>query len=154
MAHLKAGDTAPDFETVDDKNEPVKLSDYRGKRVVLYFYPKDNTTGCTAEACAFRDTYDVFQKAGASVVGISDDSVASHQGFASHHGLPFLLLSDEGGSVRKSYRVPRGLLGLLPGRSTFVVDKDGVVQHAFHSVTAFGKHVDEAAAVVKKLAQS
>ena len=152
---LHVGEKAPEFELSSQSGEKVSLAKLREKGpVVVYFYPKDETMGCTAEACAFRDSYDAFQKAGASVVGISDDSVASHQGFASHHGLPFLLLSDEGGSVRKSYRVPKSLLGMLPGRSTYVVDKDGLVQHVFHSALGFTKHVDEAIEVVKKLARS
>ena len=114
--NVKAGDKAPDFTLPSQAGEPVRLSDRLGERVViLYFYPKDETPGCTKEACAFRDSYEVFTDAGAEVIGVSSDSVASHDAFAGHHKLPFTLLSDEGGSVRKSYGVP-ATLGLLPGR--------------------------------------
>lgn len=152
MATLKTGDRAPKFELPSQKGEPVSLDALTAKGpVVVYFYPKDETPGCTAEACAFRDNYEVFQKAGASVVGISSDSVASHRGFAEHHGLPFLLLSDQSGEVRKAFGVP-STLGLLPGRMTFVVDREGVIRHAFNSQLFAKKHVDEAIAVVKQLA--
>ena len=151
---LKVGDRAPTFELPSQSGDVVKLDALttRGP-VVLYFYPKDETPGCTAEACAFRDNYDVFQKAGASVVGISSDSVTSHKGFAEHHGLPFLLLSDASGQVRKSFGVP-STLGLLPGRMTFVIDQQGVIQHAFNSQLFATKHVREAIEVVQKLAKA
>jgi peroxiredoxin Q/BCP len=103
MAHrIKAGDKAPDFTLPSQSGEPVRLHDRLGERVVvLYFYPKDNTPGCTAEACAFRDSHEVFTDAGAEVIGISSDSVARHTAFADRHQLPFTLLSDQGGQVRK-----------------------------------------------------
>jgi len=152
---ISKGERAPEFTLPNQSGEDVSLAELRQKGpVVVYFYPKDETPGCTAEACAFRDAFDVFQKAGASVVGISNDSVASHQKFAAHHGLPFLLLSDPDGEVRAKFRVPRAALGLLPGRVTFVVDREGVVQHSFNSLLGATKHVDEAVAVVKKLAQA
>jgi thioredoxin-dependent peroxiredoxin len=152
---ISKGQEAPEFELPNQSGEKVSLSALRQKGpVVVYFYPKDETSGCTAEACAFRDAYDVFQKAGASVVGISSDSVSSHQKFAAHHGLPFVLLSDSDGAVRSRYRVPRAALGLLPGRMTFVVDQAGVVRHTFNSLLGATKHVDEAVAVVKQLAQA
>src|SRR5215470_17739362 len=120
---VQAGDKAPDFTLPSQSGEPVRLSDRLGERVVvLYFYPKDETAGCTREACAFRDSYEVFAEAGAEVIGISSDSVESHAGFAGHHKLPFTLLSDKGGRVRKSYGVP-ATLGLLPGRVTYVIDR-------------------------------
>ena len=98
---IQAGDKAPDFTLPSQSGEPVRLSDRLGERaVVLYFYPKDNTPGCTAEACAFRDSYEVFADAGADVIGVSSDSVARHAGFAGQHKLPFTLLSDQGGRVR------------------------------------------------------
>lgn len=154
MATLKPGDRAPKFELPSQKGESVSLDALTAKGpVVVYFYPKDETPGCTAEACAFRDNYDVFQKAGAAVVGISSDSVASHQGFAEHHGLPFLLLSDTQGQVRKAFGVPR-TLGLLDGRMTFIVDKDGVIRHTFNSQLFAKKHVDEAIAIVQQLAKA
>src|SRR5579883_2861381 len=98
---LKIGDRAPDFTLPSADGKEVKLSDFAGKKtIVLYFYPKDETPGCTAEACEFRDNHAQFQKAGAEVVGVSSDSVGSHERFAKHHGLPFTLLSDAGGHVR------------------------------------------------------
>ena len=148
---IKAGDKAPDFTLSSQSGEPVRLSDRVGERVVvLYFYPKDETPGCTKEACAFRDSYEVFTDAGAEVIGVSSDSVQSHAGFAGHHKLPFTLLSDQGGQVRKSYGVP-ATLGLLPGRVTYVIDRDGVVRHVLNSQVQIGRHIDSALAVVREL---
>ena len=118
--------------------------------MVLYFYPKDETRGCTAEACAFRDSHEVFAGAGAEVIGVSSDSVDKHAGFAGHHDLPFTLLSDQGGEVRKRYAVP-AVLGVLPGRVTYVIDRSGTVRHVFSSMTNIGRHIDEALTVVKDL---
>ncbi|GHJ49496.1 peroxiredoxin [Catellatospora sp. TT07R-123] len=148
----QAGDIAPDFTLTSNSGESVTLSDFRGKQtVVLYFYPKDNTPGCTAEACSFRDSYEVFSEAGARVIGISSDSVDSHEGFASKYKLPFLLLSDAGGEVRKAYDVQASLFGLLPGRVTYVIDREGVVRHVFQSMSNIGKHVNGALEVVQQL---
>lgn len=146
---VEVGAPAPDFTLTNQHGKPVKLSDYKGKSaVVLYFYPKDNTPGCTAEACSFRDSYDVFKEAGAEVIGVSSDSSDSHQGFADKHGLPFVLLADQGGSVRKLYGVP-STFGLLPGRVTYVIDKDGIVRHIFNSQFGATKHVEEALKILK-----
>ncbi|MBS2030549.1 MAG: peroxiredoxin [Deltaproteobacteria bacterium] len=151
---LANGARAPEFALPNQDGQSVTLASLLGKGpVVVYFYPKDETPGCTAEACAFRDNYDVFQQAGASVVGISDDTVESHRGFATHHGLPFVLLADTEGKVRNAFGVPRAFLGLAPGRMTFVLDKDGTVRHSFNSSINMKKHVTEAIEVVKKLAQ-
>ncbi len=148
---IQAGDKAPDFTLPSQTGKPVRLSDRLGERsVVLYFYPKDETRGCTAEACAFRDSYEVFTDAGAEVIGVSSDSVDKHAAFADHHQLPFTLLSDKGGAVRKSYEVPSAL-GVLPGRVTYVIDRAGTVRHVFNSMTNIGGHIDDALAVVKKL---
>jgi peroxiredoxin Q/BCP len=142
---------APDFTLPAHTGRQVRLHDLLGQRaVVLFFYPKDNTSGCTAEVCAFRDSYEVFKEAGAEVVGISSDSVDSHAGFARKHQLPFLLLADTGGAVRKLYGVPP-TLGLLPGRATYVLDRHGVVRHMFSSQLAIGKHVSEALRVIAAL---
>ena len=147
---LQVGDKAPDFTLPDQSGAPVTLSDRLGERVVvLYFYPKDNTRGCTAEACSFRDSYESFSDAGADVIGVSSDSVESHQKFAGQHELPFTLLADRGRLVRKQYAA--ATLGVVPGRITYVIDKDGVVRHAFSSMSNIGGHVDEALAVVKQL---
>jgi len=118
--------------------------------VVLYFYPKDNTSGCTAEACAFRDSHEVFTEAGAEVIGISSDSAERHAAFAGKHNLPFTLLSDQGGRVRKQYGVP-AVLGLLPGRVTYVIDRQGTVRHVFNSMTNINQHVGDALEVVRQL---
>ena len=148
---IKVGDAAPEFDLTDAAGKRVRLSDFRGKRnVVLYFYPKDDTPGCTKEACSFRDSYQSFTDAGAEVIGVSSDDGASHQKFAEKFHLPFTLASDTGGSVRKRYGVP-ATLGLLPGRVTFVIDRDGIVRHVFNSQLQATKHVDEALAVIKRL---
>jgi peroxiredoxin Q/BCP len=145
------GDLAPEFTLPSQSGTPVRLGDYRGERVVvLYFYPKDNTRGCTAEACAFRDSYEVFSEAGAEVIGISSDSVESHEKFAGRHRLPFVLVSDKGGAVRKQYGVPT-TLGIVAGRVTYVIDRQGVVRHVFSSMMNIGRHIDDALAVVKQL---
>ena len=141
---IEAGQPAPDFELPDAEGKRIRLADFRGKKaVVLYFYPKDDTPGCTAEACSFRDSYEDFQDAGAEVIGVSSDSASSHAKFAKRHKLPFTLLSDAKGEVRKKYGVPT-TLGLLPGRVTFVIDKKGVVRHVFNSQLQATRHVQEA----------
>jgi thioredoxin-dependent peroxiredoxin len=151
MAGIKAGDKAPDFTLPSQAGEPVRLYDRLGERVVvLYFYPKDDTRGCTAEACAFRDSFEVFTEAGAEVIGVSSDSVDSHAAFAGKYDLPFTLLSDKGGQVRKSYGV-QAVVGLIPGRVTYVIDREGTVRHSFNSMTNIGQHISDALRVVRKL---
>jgi peroxiredoxin Q/BCP len=148
---IQAGDKAPDFTLPSQSGEPVRLRDRLGERVVvLYFYPKDDTSGCTAEACAFRDSHEVFTGAGAEVIGISSDPVRKHATFADRHKLPFTLLSDQGGHVRKSYGVP-AVLGLLPGRVTYVIDREGTVRHVFNSMTRISQHINDALEVVRQL---
>ncbi|MET0343606.1 MAG: peroxiredoxin [Polyangiales bacterium] len=148
---LKVGGAAPDFSLRDQNGTIVRLSDYRGKKsVVVYFYPKDDTPGCTKESCSFRDQYTAFTDAGAEVIGISSDSQASHRAFADKYSLPFSLLSDEGGKVRAAYGVPSAF-GVVPGRVTYVIDKAGVVQHAFNSQIDAARHVDEALGVLKRV---
>ena len=146
---LQLGDRAPDFTLPSGDGKPVSLTSFRGKVIVVFFYPKDETPGCTREACEFRDSYETFRDAGAEVIGISDDSVESHQSFAAHHRLPFTLLSDVGGRVRESFGV-KSRFG-MPDRVTFVIDRDGTIRHAFQARLRFGKHVDEALAVVRRL---
>lgn len=148
MSELKPGDAMPET-TLVGPDGPVALREKIGKPLVVYFYPKDETYGCTKEACQFRDQYEDFVAAGAEVIGISRDDAASHQSFREHHRLPFVLLSDPGGKVAAAWGV-RSTLG-LPGRVTYVFDKAGVVRHRFNSMIRFGKHVDEALAVVKTL---
>jgi thioredoxin-dependent peroxiredoxin len=148
---IRVGDDAPDFTLPSQTGELVRLKDRLGERVVvLYFYPKDDTPGCTAEACAFRDSHEVFAEAGAEVIGVSSDSVDKHSAFADRHGLPFTLLSDKGGQARKSYGVP-SVLGLLPGRVTYVIDREGKVRHVFNSMTRISHHIADALEVVRQL---
>jgi peroxiredoxin Q/BCP len=150
---VKVGDKAPDFTLTDQSGAMVSLREFIGdKIIVLYFYPKDFTRGCTAEACAFRDSYDVFVQAGAQVLGVSSQSVDSHNRFAMANKLPFILLSDRDGKARKLYGVP-STLGLLPGRVTYVIDKKGVVRHVFSSQSQPTKHIEEALKIVKELSQ-
>jgi len=147
----RVGQAAPDFTLPDQSGRPVRLSDYRGlKNVVLYFYPKDYTAGCTAEACAFRDSYEVFKTAGAEVIGVSMDTAESHQRFAADHRLPFVLLADTDGAVSKLYQVS-GLFGLWRKRITFVIDKAGVIRHSFESQLNTTRHIDEALKVLQSL---
>ena len=147
----RVGQVAPDFTLPDQSGRPVRLSDYRGlKNVVLYFYPKDYTAGCTAEACAFRDSYEVFKTAGAEVIGVSMDTAESHQQFAADHRLPFVLLADTDGAVSNLYEV-KGLFGLWRKRITFVIDKAGVIRHSFESQLNATRHIDEALKVLQSL---
>ena len=151
MGRIGVGDIAPDFTKTTQNGDTISLSQYRGeKTVVLYFYPKDETPGCTAEACTFRDSFEDFVEAGAVVIGVSQDSEQSHKSFAEHHRLPFLLISDRDKALQKAFGVPK-TMGLLPGRVTYVIDRDGKVQHLFSSQLNATKHVREALDVVKRL---
>ena len=149
---LQVGDRAPDFTLPTQKTgELFHLHDMIGKSaIVLYFYPKDNTQGCTSEACSFRDSYEVFKQAGAEVVGVSSDTEESHQQFASKYKLPFILLSDKNGALRKMYGVP-ATLGLLPGRVTYIIDKEGVVRYIFSSQIHIDRHITEAIRVLQEI---
>jgi peroxiredoxin Q/BCP len=149
----KVGDIAPDFTLPDQTGSMVNLKDFVGSKIiVLYFYPKDFSRGCTAEACTFRDSYDVFVEAGAQVIGISSQSVDSHNRFAILNKLPFILLSDEGGKARELYGVPSSF-GLLPGRVTYIIDKKGIIRHVFSSQLNPTKHVEEALRIVKEISK-
>jgi peroxiredoxin Q/BCP len=151
LVSVKVGDNAPDFTLPSQMGDNVTLSEYFGKKnVVLYFYPKDESSGCTREACTFRDQYDIFTSLDAEVLGVSGQSVESHKSFATHHGLPFILLSDVDNKVRKLYGVP-ATMGIIPGRVTFIIDKKGVVRHMFNSQIQPEKHVEEAKQVLEKL---
>ena len=148
---IDPGSLAPGFRLQTSTGEYVSLEDFHGKKnIVVYFYPKDFTNGCTAEACEFRDSYEEFKNLGAEVIGISNDSQKSHEAFASEHKLPFILLSDPDGSARKSYGVKK-TFGLVPGRVSFVIDKNGIVRHVFSSQSRATAHVSEALAVLKSL---
>jgi peroxiredoxin Q/BCP len=137
---LTAGTKAPDFTLKDDKGNLISLSQFKGKKVVIYFYPKDNTPGCTKEACAFRDIYDILLEKGAVVVGISADSENSHAKFKQKYNLPFYLLSDPDKNVIKEYGAwgekklyGNSFLGII--RSTFLVDEKGIISKVFPKVT-------------------
>lgn len=147
---VQVGDAAPDLALPSQSGEQVRLSEiWRQRVVVLYFYPKDDTRGCTREACAFRDSYEIFRDAGAEVVGVSGDPVDSHEAFAGRYELPFTLLSDVDGTARRQYGVKR-TLG-IPGRVTYVIDTGGTVRHVFSSMTNIGRHIDDALAMVREL---
>lgn len=140
-AMLRPGDKAPDMVLADEQGRTVRLSDrWKDHVLVLFFYPKDNTPGCTAEACGFRDAYAGLQASGAEVIGVSGDGAASHQRFIGRFALPFTLLSDPGGVARRAYQVGR-TLGLWPGRVTYIIDRTGVVQAALNAPFAPEKHV-------------
>src|SRR4051794_6854340 len=148
---VKAGDPAPDFELVAGDGQTVRLGDYRGKsEVVLFFYPKDDSPACTAEACSFRDSYEDFVDAGAVVLGVSSDSEGEHRDFAGKHRLPFPLLTDRDGSLRARYGVPR-TLGLIPGRVTYLIDRAGKVRHVYSSQLRPASHVREALVALRAI---
>lgn len=151
MKELKVGDTIPNFIAKDTNGNDFDSATVVGhKPLVIYFYPKDNTPGCTAQACSFRDQYEDFKDLGAEVIGISSDNVASHQQFAKRYQLPFILLTDPVKKIRKLFGVPSGMFGLLPGRVTYVTDRNGVIQMIFDSMLAT-KHISKALAALKKL---
>ncbi|PLX13884.1 MAG: thioredoxin-dependent thiol peroxidase [Marinilabiliales bacterium] len=139
MTKLKVGDKAPEFKGVDQNENPISLSDFKGSNLILYFYPKDNTPGCTNEACDLRDNYNMWLEKGYKVVGVSPDSVASHQKFISKYDLPFPLIADTEKEIIKSYGAwgPKKLYGreyegLL--RTTFVIDEQGTISEIFSKV--------------------
>jgi peroxiredoxin Q/BCP len=142
--HPEVGKPAPSFVAPDANGNNVSLSQFRGKyTVVLYFYPKDNTSGCTKEACGFRDNYEEFKKAGVQVIGVSPDSAASHQKFAGKHTLPFVLVADEDRQICEAYGVwqEKSMYGkkyMGVARTTFIIDKKGKVAHVFEKVKPAG----------------
>ncbi|KAF3439728.1 hypothetical protein FNV43_RR18006 [Rhamnella rubrinervis] len=150
-AKVKKGSVPPSFALKDQDGKSVSLSKFKGKPVVVYFYPADETPGCTKQACAFRDSYEKFKKAGAQVIGISGDDPSSHKAFAKKYRLPFTLLSDEGNKVRKEWGVPADLFGTLPGRETYVLDKNGVVQLVYNNQFQPEKHIDETLKLLQSL---
>jgi peroxiredoxin Q/BCP len=147
---LKIGDKIPSFTSIDSKEHSFDIAKYIGKPLVIYFYPKDDTPGCTIQACTFRDKYEDFKALGAEVIGISNDSLKSHQKFASRYKLPFILLSDFDKKIRTQFGVPNDFLGLIPGRATYVIDKKGVVQLIFDSTSA-KIHIEKALEILKTM---
>ncbi|MRX38687.1 redoxin domain-containing protein [Flavobacterium sp. LC2016-23] len=148
---LKTGDIVPNFTAKDSHGEVFESQSVLGRKpLVIYFYPKDNTPGCTTEACSFRDQYEDFKDLGAEVIGISSDTVKSHQKFANKHQLPFILLSDQDKKLRHLFGVRDNLFGLLPGRVTYIIDRNGVVILIFDSINA-SKHIPKALKTIKEL---
>jgi peroxiredoxin Q/BCP len=144
MKKIQVGDRAPDFSGITQDGSTFHLSNRLERRfIVLFFYPKDGTHFCTKEACSFRDSYQKFVDAGAEVVGVSSDSADSHRDFAHEHELPFPLISDADGALRKAFGVPK-TLGLFPGRVTYVIDRAGIVRQIFSAQFATEEHVEQA----------
>jgi len=148
---VEVGDRAPAFAAVDQEGREVRLDDLLGRGpVVLFFYPKDESPGCTAEACAFRDAFEEFRGLDAEVLGLSGDDADRHRRFAERHDLPFRLLHDEDDRIRRRFGVPR-TLGLMPGRTTYVLDRDGIVRHRFNAQLRPKRHVRESIEAVRRL---
>ncbi|MBI3863921.1 MAG: peroxiredoxin [Planctomycetia bacterium] len=154
MPSIQVGDPAPEFTVTASDGQRVSLADFRGKQaVVVFFYPRDNTSVCTAEACAFRDAYEDFVEAGAAVIGVSSSSDQSHRAFSASHRLPYLLVSDADGALRKLFGVPDAFF-VIPRRVTFVIDRDGIVRHVFSALFQGKEHVDEALKTVRGLGRA
>lgn len=147
---LKTGDTVPKFTAKEASGAIFESDSVIGRKaVIIYFYPKDDTPQCTAQACGFRDNYTEFVDLGVEIIGISSDDVNSHQEFIRKYNLPFLLLSDSDKALRKLFGVPSAFLGLLPGRVTYLLDKNGVIQMVFDSMLGM-KHVKK---MIEKLTE-
>lgn len=154
MPTLLVGDQAPTFVAETHTGQTIRSEDFLGKQtVVVYFYPKDGTPICTIEACGFRDAYEDFVKAGAVVIGVSADSLENHRTFAAKRNLPFLLVSDADGTLRRAFGVPN-TWAIFPGRVTYVIDREGIVRHVLNAQWTAGRHVQEALDVVKRLTSS
>ncbi len=148
---VKIGEKAPDFELTNQSGIKIRFFDMIGtENIVLFFYPMDSSPGCTAQACAFRDSYEVFQDYGAEVIGISSGDQKSHFNFVEKNKLPYTLLSDTGRKVRKLYGVPK-TMGFIDGRVTYVIDKQGIIRHIFNSQLNFSGHVEEALSILKSI---
>jgi len=152
MKKIEKGDLIPSFSLPDQDGNNFDVANLIGKKkMVIFFYPKDDSPGCTKEACYFRDLYEVFTEAGAVIIGISGQSAESHKKFALKHRLSYTLLSDRGNRVRKLFGVPTNFFGLLPGRVTYIVDSEGRVAHTFNSQVQAEKHVDESLKILREL---
>jgi len=152
MNPISVGSSLPSFSLKDQNGQVFNIDSVKGKKnLVIYFYPKDDTPGCTKEACSFRDQFEVFKQEDALIIGISGQSVESHLEFAKKHRLNYTLLSDEGNTVRKLFGVPTNLFGLIAGRVTYVVNKEGKVVLVFNSQTNAEKHIDEALRILKEM---
>lgn len=150
MKKIEIGSSIPYFELYDQHGKLFKIdSVLQKKNLVIYFYPKDDTPGCTKEACSFRDQFADFEDEDAVIIGISGQSVKSHAAFAQKYNLNYTLLADVGNKVRKLFKVPSNLMGLIPGRVTYVVNKDGKVVYMFNSQSNAEQHVQESLTVLK-----
>lgn len=148
---LRIGDPVPNFRLKDENGTEVDVADYIGKGpMVIYFYPKDDTPGCTVEACSFRDQFHEFTDLGVTVFGISADSPESHLKFKKKYRLPYTLLSDTGKKVQRLFKVKKNFLGLVDGRTTYVIDADGKVAYIFESQLQPKKHISESLKILKK----
>lgn len=148
---MKIGDKLPHFEVKNDNDEKINSAEYVGKPLIVYFYPKDNTAGCSRQACAFRDEFDIFDSLNIRVVGVSSDSVESHQSFKERLMLPFTLLADVKGEVSKALDVKRDLFGAIPGRESFVFDEGGILRFKYRSQLRFSSHAQKVVEAVKSL---
>ncbi len=152
MKKIEVGDLVPKFSLKDQNGNLFSLDSAVGKKnLVIYFYPKDDSPGCTKEACSFRDQFEIFNESDAMIIGISGQSVESHKNFAEKYRLSYTLLSDEGNKIRRLFGVSTSFFGLLPGRVTYVINKEGKVVFMFNSQLQATKHVDEALEILKKL---
>jgi len=152
MKKIEIGSQVPSFELNDQNGDLFKLETVLGKKnLVIYFYPKDDSPGCTKEACSFRDQFEVFADADAMIIGISAQSVESHLNFANKRRLNYTLLSDTGNKVRQLFGVPASFFGLIPGRVTYVVNKEGKIAYLFNSQIQAEKHVDEALRILQEI---
>ena len=152
MKKIETGSKVPAFSLPDQHGNMFDISGVIGKKnLVIYFYPKDDSPGCTKEACYFRDQFEVFNQADALIIGISGQSVESHKKFAEKYRLSYTLLSDEGDKVRRLFGVPTNFFGVMPGRVTYIADKSGTVVYVFNSQGQATKHVDEALRILKDL---
>jgi peroxiredoxin Q/BCP len=140
---MNLGDRVPDFSLPDQDWNNISQEDLLGKPFVIYFYPKDDTPGCTKEACSFRDSYESFMEIGARVVGVSADSPEAHRGFKEKYRLPFDLLSDKDRNLQRAFDVPTNFFGLLPGRVTYIFNADGILVQKFSSQLNAERHVEE-----------
>lgn len=148
---LQIGDKIPNFSAKDNNGKVFESSSIVGKKnIIFYFYPKDNTRGCTTQACDFRDQYEDFKNMNTEIIGISSDSIASHEKFTKQYSLPFILLSDQNKTIRNLFGVKPNFFGLVPGRVTYIADKDGIIQYIFNSLTA-SKHIPKALETIKKI---
>ncbi|MGV8945670.1 MAG: peroxiredoxin [Lutibacter sp.] len=149
MKKIEVGDNVPSFRLKDQNGKVFEVNNAIGKPMVIYFYPKDDTPGCTKEACKFRDDFELFSDLETLVIGISADSVASHKKFEQKYNLPFILLDDTENEVRRLFGVPKSIL-VLPGRVTYIIDKNGIVQYVFNSQFDAEKHIEIALQKLKE----